>query len=268
MSKIKKSKGAKLIAKARKQQQKEHWPTDYRGYHTKEELAWAAACYAMPEEGRVYTGEDIPAEWPFAREVWEPSEDRIKELAKAGAFIAAEIDRILEMREALEEAVLSDAPAETKNEQLAPTLCCHICGKEASAGNWVAGFDEEKATCEACHNKRLIRDKIDKMGVLLDRADFRNYIFDMIDDIKHSESIPNTIRTFASRLRLFMSGRTPNSALSLLQKQFPHSMFSHTYQKYLAELRKYPDWYNAENWRHVTDFYVKAYALRGIKNQD
>lgn len=37
--------------------------------------------------------------WPFSQEWWKPTpDDRIRELAKAGALIAAEIDRLQRMQ--------------------------------------------------------------------------------------------------------------------------------------------------------------------------
>lgn len=52
------------------------------------ELAKAAVVYAS-------TGLDRTKCWPWSFDWWKPSpENRIKELAKAGALIAAEIDRL------------------------------------------------------------------------------------------------------------------------------------------------------------------------------
>jgi hypothetical protein len=39
------------------------------------------------------------AYWPWEMEYYKPSDDQIKNLAKAGAFIAAEIDRIKAVKE-------------------------------------------------------------------------------------------------------------------------------------------------------------------------
>lgn len=61
------------------------------------ELAMAAVAYATPAPLRLYTGERrVPNGFPWVANYWKPSPDnRIKELAKAGALIAAEIDRLL-----------------------------------------------------------------------------------------------------------------------------------------------------------------------------
>ena len=79
------------------------------------ELAVAASCYAMPDRD-----EDPHPFWPWHENVWKPGltstlwstvfdigwdEDLIglrqEELAKAGALIAAEIDRLERMKERL-----------------------------------------------------------------------------------------------------------------------------------------------------------------------
>lgn len=58
-----------------------------------ESLAMAASCYATPESLRVGNGK--PDNFPFDEKWWKPTpNDRIKELVKAGALIAAEIDRL------------------------------------------------------------------------------------------------------------------------------------------------------------------------------
>lgn len=60
------------------------------------QLAFAAATYALPavaDKSRSFKRIHL---WPWAPQWWKPSvEDRIKELKKAGALIAAEIDRLL-----------------------------------------------------------------------------------------------------------------------------------------------------------------------------
>lgn len=62
--------------------------------HTEDELALAAAAYALPEWWRRPPGR-TPRESPWDGGSWWPCpEDRIRELAKAGALIAAEIDRL------------------------------------------------------------------------------------------------------------------------------------------------------------------------------
>lgn len=68
--------------------------------YANEELARAGATYAMPKVIRnmyssysVKYGKWFPRWWPWNIKYWKPTpEDRIKELGKAGALIAAQID--------------------------------------------------------------------------------------------------------------------------------------------------------------------------------
>jgi len=84
--------GIELIAAERKRQR---FSTEWDDNHKDGELAKAAVCYAATENMR----EDfslIRDVWPFTRAWWKPTPDnRIRELEKAGALIAAEIDRLL-----------------------------------------------------------------------------------------------------------------------------------------------------------------------------
>lgn len=93
--------GIELIAEERKRQiEVEGWTKEHDAEHTNEALAQAAACYAIPSVQRSYTYDPIlkariPKFWPWDIKWWKPSpEDRSKELVKAGALIAAEIDRL------------------------------------------------------------------------------------------------------------------------------------------------------------------------------
>lgn len=85
--------GIEIISEERKRQQEiEGWNSEHDKEHTIGELALAAACYAIIPAMR--PAKLPPAYWPW-QDWWKPTpEDRIKELAKAGALIAAEIDRL------------------------------------------------------------------------------------------------------------------------------------------------------------------------------
>lgn len=85
--------GAGLIAIERKRQVEcEGWTPEHDDTHDKEELARAAVCYATPEYDRPYLPSCI---WPWDPSWWKPMPtDRVRELVKAGALIAAEIDRL------------------------------------------------------------------------------------------------------------------------------------------------------------------------------
>lgn len=89
------SKGILLIAKERKRQiEQEGCTAEHDRQHRSGELALAAACYATP--GVVRKAWDMVARiWPWTLGWWKTTpNDRIRELQKAGALIAAEIDRL------------------------------------------------------------------------------------------------------------------------------------------------------------------------------
>ena|SRR3990167_4817054 len=91
--------GVHLIAEERSRQiNSEGWTPEHDDQHIYGELAQAGACYAVAQDVRDSTDGDEPADfWPrsWNESWWKPTPDnRIKELAKAGALIAAEIDRL------------------------------------------------------------------------------------------------------------------------------------------------------------------------------
>jgi hypothetical protein len=87
--------GIEMIAAERKRQiEGEGWSVERDLLWENGELAKAGAIYALPD------GLKGSIKWPFEREWWKPSPDnRIRELEKAGALIAAEIDRLLKISE-------------------------------------------------------------------------------------------------------------------------------------------------------------------------
>lgn len=85
--------GIELITEERARQiSKEGWTPEHDDKHDMGEMAMAAVCYAIPgsQRERLET-DDI---WPWARHWWKPGTDRVRQLVKAGALIAAEIDRL------------------------------------------------------------------------------------------------------------------------------------------------------------------------------
>jgi hypothetical protein len=91
--------GIELITQERQRQvEKEGWTHKHDNQHINNELAVAASCYAAPDNIRDYGDEhelNVPYFWPWHDEWWKPTpDDRIKELVKAGALIAAEVDRL------------------------------------------------------------------------------------------------------------------------------------------------------------------------------
>lgn len=87
----------RITAERQRQIEKEGWTPEHDALHSNGELARAAAAYAVPSSEGKYS-DDLrfilfPREWHPSW--WKPSpENRIRELEKAGALIAAEIDRI------------------------------------------------------------------------------------------------------------------------------------------------------------------------------
>jgi len=92
--------GAELITDERTRQiSKEGWTPEHDDGHNEGEMTEAAICYAQASQfvGRsISMGliQDTPERWPWDHEWWKPSQDRVRNLVKAGALIAAEIDRI------------------------------------------------------------------------------------------------------------------------------------------------------------------------------
>ena len=82
--------GLQLITAERQRQLGvEGWDADHDRGHG-EEIAAAGATYAMPEFLR-----DTSLTWPWEDKWWKPTTgDRIRELVKAGALIAAAIDAL------------------------------------------------------------------------------------------------------------------------------------------------------------------------------
>ena len=88
--------GIELIAEERARQvSKECWTPEHDDKHVDNELARAAACYALPLRSFQYPPVGLERLWPWDWKWWKPTpDDRIRELSKAGALIAAEIDRL------------------------------------------------------------------------------------------------------------------------------------------------------------------------------
>jgi hypothetical protein len=97
--------GAAMIrAERARQVTAEGYTPDHDAGHDHGELARAAACYALPPEHRPARSvradssrgdrySRVPVGWPWHPDAWKPG-DRLAELVKAGALIAAELDRL------------------------------------------------------------------------------------------------------------------------------------------------------------------------------
>lgn len=100
--------GVELIEHERRRQIEEEnrTPEHDLAANAKGELANAAASYAMVASAQSRS-ETMPGgipdvitlapvkHWPWRGAAWKPSNDRLRNLARAGALIAAEIDRLL-----------------------------------------------------------------------------------------------------------------------------------------------------------------------------
>lgn len=109
--------GAERIAKERQRHvDKEGWTADHDDEHADGELALVAALYATPVRlyeqrgggGEITFSDPWPTSWDEEWDKREPrnaskrsTRARIRELEKAGALIAAEIDRLVRFNELL-----------------------------------------------------------------------------------------------------------------------------------------------------------------------
>ncbi len=86
--------GTELIAQERQRQiDVEGFTPEQDKKYLNGELVQAAACYAVNGDYD-YPPDKEDYSWPFSAQWWKPSTDRIKNLVRAGALIAAEIDRL------------------------------------------------------------------------------------------------------------------------------------------------------------------------------
>lgn len=106
--------GAERIAAERQRQiDVEGYTADHDVAHDSADLAHAADCYLQAAifthagwrvqgPGAIYGDPPqlpVARDWPWERAAWKPSDDPIRNLEKAGALIAAEIDRLAALRE-------------------------------------------------------------------------------------------------------------------------------------------------------------------------
>jgi hypothetical protein len=83
--------GIELIAEERQRQiDVEGWTSEHDDKHEAKELVWAAMCYGL-YDGVHWEGVPPPF-WPWDSGWWKPSKDAIRNLTKAGALVAAQLD--------------------------------------------------------------------------------------------------------------------------------------------------------------------------------
>lgn len=82
-----------IAAERRRQIEKERWSSRHDDEHAAAEMAMAAACYALSGAG--WARDAVSEIWPktWGRNWWKPKNCRA-DLVRAGALIAAEIDRL------------------------------------------------------------------------------------------------------------------------------------------------------------------------------
>ena len=98
-----------IAAERQRQIDVERWTPEHDDEHDRGEMSGAAQAYAFAARCQVVavangeqpmTGEylyaRVPMGWPVAWDEswWKPSDDPVRNLVKAGALIAAEIDRL------------------------------------------------------------------------------------------------------------------------------------------------------------------------------
>lgn len=103
--------GIERIAAERERQIKvEAWTPEHDDGHKSAELTNAATAYAEVAAMQMYVDAETPSLdavpdcWPWKIEYWKPADDPVRNLEKAGALIAAEIDRLLRLHKTRERA--------------------------------------------------------------------------------------------------------------------------------------------------------------------
>jgi hypothetical protein len=103
--------GVELIAEERNRQvEKEGWTPEHDKQHRDGELAVAGASYAVYHTDAQVLDSTLDNAWPWDEKWWKPSKDPIRNLVKAGALIAAEIDRINDMQKLMGNKNLTTGP--------------------------------------------------------------------------------------------------------------------------------------------------------------
>lgn len=127
--------GVDLISAERKRQTSvEGWTPEHDDSHAEHELSDAAMCYLSGPAMCSLPDVAPPSWWPWDVKWWKPK-DRISNLVRAGALIAAEIDRLKRIALAEFKAKLkSDADAararENETAAVAVAVMLQDCGVE------------------------------------------------------------------------------------------------------------------------------------------
>ena len=88
------ARGADLIREERRRQQEvEGYDAMHDRHHTPQVLCRAAIGYALHEDPSKLVADAAANLWPWSKEYWKPK-DQLRNLVRAGALIAAAIDRL------------------------------------------------------------------------------------------------------------------------------------------------------------------------------
>jgi hypothetical protein len=89
-----------IAAERRRQVEVEGYDASHDAAHNNaDDLALAGATYALTADMRILWHKRQPVTWPWGAPYWKPTpDDRMRELVKAGALIAAAIDRLAAAR--------------------------------------------------------------------------------------------------------------------------------------------------------------------------
>ena len=84
-----------MVAERERQQTAEGWAPEHDDQHPPGQLVAAAVCYATPHAAGIpEDARKVPAAWPWDAEWWKPKGQH-RDLVRAGALLAAELDRDL-----------------------------------------------------------------------------------------------------------------------------------------------------------------------------
>ena len=91
---LRRARGADLIREERRRQiEVEGYDTIHDCHHTPQVLCRAAVGYALHEDQSKLVSDAAANLWPWTRDFWKPK-DQLRNLVRAGALIAAAIDRL------------------------------------------------------------------------------------------------------------------------------------------------------------------------------
>lgn len=91
---LRRARGADLIREERRRQADvEGYDATHDRHHTPQELCRAAVGYALHDDPSKLVAEAAANLWPWAQDFWKPK-DQLRNLVRAGALIAAAIDRL------------------------------------------------------------------------------------------------------------------------------------------------------------------------------